>query len=209
MNPAADSPARIVVEALALLGLTLGLVLGLGISTLWLVVPVFWLSLTKRSFDAYALGYGEPGSWRFHLLLAPTIFGAYAVGHVLFAQWVLGETFAPASPPALTAEIVTQVLLIGLPEEVFFRGYLQTQLDRLSQRRWQVLGVSVGVGLPLAAALFALCHVFGGGPARLITFFPGLWYGWLRARTGNVWVPALYHAASNVIMKIVLTSLIP
>ena len=46
-----------------------------------------------------------------------------------------------------------------------------------------------------------------GGPARLIVFFPGVLYGWLRARTDTIVVPTLYHAASNVLMQIMLASL--
>lgn len=195
-------------EALILLGFTLALVLGFGVSTLWLAIPVVWLTLTGRSLSEYGLVFGRPGSWRFHALVATAVFVPYAVGHVLWAQWWLGASFAPRWPDDFAHEVFVQVLLIGLPEEVFFRGYLQGQLDRMSDRRWSVLGARVGIGWPLAAALFALCHLFSGGPTRLITFFPGLLYGWLRARTGNVWIPGLYHAASNVLMKLVLASLL-
>lgn len=193
-------------EGLVLLGLTLALVLGFGISTLWLVVPVLWISLRGRSLSEYGLVYGEPGRLSFHLCVALAVFVPYAIGHVLLAQWTTGASFEPAWPEDFADEVFVQLLLIGLPEEVFFRGYLQAQFDRASERRWNLLGARVGIGLPLAAASFAVCHIFSGGPARLVTFFPGLLYGWLRARTGNVWVPALYHAASNVLMKIVLAS---
>jgi len=59
----------------------------------------------------------------------------------------------------------------------------------------------------VAAALFAACHVIYGGPVRLIVFFPGLLYGWLRARTGTILVPTFYHAGSNLLMQVMLASL--
>lgn len=195
------------VEGLVLLGLTFPLAYGFGISTLWLVVPVLWLSYCDRPLAEYGVVRGAVGSPGFHLAMVGGIFVPYAVGHVLLAQWVLGASFVPRLPDNLGREVVEQILLIALPEEMFFRGYLQTQFDRASHRRWRVFGVEVGLGLPAAALLFGACHIVNGGPARLVTFFPGLWYGWLRARTGNVWVPALYHAASNLLMTTVLTSL--
>jgi membrane protease YdiL (CAAX protease family) len=42
----------------------------------------------------------------------------------------------------------------------------------------------------------------------MIVFFPGLLYGWLRARTDTIIVPTLYHAASNILMKVMIASLI-
>lgn len=194
-------------EGLALLGLTFPLAYGLGISTLWLVVPILWLSYTARPLAEYGIVRGDVGSLGFHLMMLGGVFVPYALGHVVLAQCLTGASFELRLPADFGVQILEQIWLIALPEEVFFRGYLQSQFDRASRRRWRVLGVEVGLGLPAAALLFAACHIVNGGPARLVTFFPGLWYGWLRARTGNVWVPALYHAASNLLMTTVLTSL--
>ena len=45
-------------------------------------------------------------------------------------------------------------------------------------------------------------------PWRLATFFPGLLFGWLRARTGNVVAPAVAHALSNLLLVVLDASLI-
>ncbi len=163
-----------VVEALALLGFTFAAAYGLGISTLWLVIPVLWLSLQDRSFDAYGLQRGWPGSVGFHVVMCVGVFLPYMLGHYAFAHFVLGAEFEPRVPDDMAIAAFEHVFLVALPEEVFFRGYLQTQLDRTSGRRWRVLGAEVGIGLPLAAVLFGLCHIVNGGPARLITAFPGV-----------------------------------
>jgi len=194
-------------EGLALLAVTLPLAVGLHLSTLWFVIPLAVVTFTKRPYPEYGLGFDRPGNLRFHILVATLVFIPYAVGHYLLAHWWFGAHFQFQLPSELLRSIFDQVLLIALPEEFFFRGYLQTQFDQVWGRPYRLLGAEVGIGLPLAAALFAACHVLFGGPARLIVFFPGLLYGWLRARTGTIAVPTLYHAFSNLLMQTMLVSL--
>lgn len=195
-------------EGLALLAGTFALAWGLGISTLWLVVPVLWLTWRGRRIEDYGLRRGLPAGVAFHAAMIVGIFLPYAAGHWLLARLAWGASFAPQLPEDFAVAAFEHLFLIALPEEVFFRGYLQTQLDRVSDRRWRLLGVEVGPGLPLAALLFGLCHILNGGPGRLVTAFPGIWYGWLRARTGSVVVPTLYHAASNLLMMFMTASLV-
>jgi membrane protease YdiL (CAAX protease family) len=198
---------RPALEGLALLAVTLPLAVGLHLSTLWFVVPLAVITVTQRPYPEYGLGFDRPGSLRFHLVVATLVFVPYAIGHSLLAYWWFGVRFHFRLPPDLLMAVLDQVLLIALPEEFFFRGYLQTQFDDVWGRPYRLLGTEVGLGLPLAAALFALCHVLFGGPARFIVFFPAVLYGWLRARTGTIAVPTLYHAFSNLLMQVMLVSL--
>jgi hypothetical protein len=63
----------------------------------------------------------------------------------------------------------------------------------------RLAGAAVGWGLPAAAALFALGHLAGQPrPGALLTFFPGLAFGWLWARRGSLAGPVLLHAACNL-----------
>ena len=41
--------------------------------------------------------------------------------------------------------------------------------------------------------------VLAPNPARLLTFFPALWFGWLRRVTGSIVPAILAHAASNLL----------
>jgi membrane protease YdiL (CAAX protease family) len=103
----------------------------------------------------------------------------------------------PAVPPV--DAFLTQVLGIAMPEEMFYRGYAQTALDDASKWRVTVLGASVGVGLLLSSAVFALGHfATTADPARLSVFFPSLVFGWLRARTTGIGAAVLFHAACNL-----------
>jgi len=100
------------------------------------------------------------------------------------------------------------VLCTGLGEEMFFRGYVQSRLNGVFGRPWRILTVSLGPGLLVSSALFALIHVLN--PARpfhgswelswlwgVSTFLSGLLFGWLRDLTGGSWAPAIVHALTG------------
>jgi membrane protease YdiL (CAAX protease family) len=195
------------IEALAVLALTLWAATQFQLPTLWLVVPLVVITLAGRPYDEYGLTFRNRGSLLFHAIVSLAVFVPYVFGHYLWEYWNDGRAFDFRLPPGLAREIVTQTLIVALPEEFFFRGYLQTQLDKVFDRPHTLLRARVGLGLPIAAAIFAICHVPFGGPMRMIVFFPGLLYGWLRARTDTIVVPTLYHAASNVLMRVMVASL--
>ena len=84
-------------------------------------------------------------------------------------------------------------------EEAFYRGYLQSRLDDAWPPRWRLLGATVGPGLLVASAIFALGHVATVHLAtRLAVFFPALLFGWLRARTGGIGASVCFHMICNV-----------
>jgi CAAX protease family protein len=195
------------VEALLVLVVTFVLAVGLRLPTLWFLVPLTLITLAKRPYGAYGLTWRRAGSWRFHLAVIGAVFLPYVIGHYAWAHWWSGASFHLRLPADLGQIALDQTLLVGLPEEFFFRGYVQTQCDMVWKRPYRFLGARWGVGLPLAALLFATCHVPTGGIGRVVVFFPGMLYGWLRARTESIAIPTLYHAGSNVLMRIMLDSL--
>ncbi len=108
--------------------------------------------------------------------------------------------FALAVKPLDAAnEVLGQLFVIALPEEAFYRGYLQSRLDDQWTPRWRVLGASLGPGWLVAAAIFAAGHLATiHAPARLAVFFPALLFGWLRARTGGIGASVMFHMLCNV-----------
>jgi membrane protease YdiL (CAAX protease family) len=186
-------------EALAVLALTLPLAVGFGLATLWFLIPFAVITLTRRPYEDYGLTWRNPGSLGFHLRVCAVVFGLYSLGHYLFGRLYLGLDFEPTLAPELPRRVLEQFLVIGLCEEFFFRGYLQTQVNRTFERRRRFLGASYGAGLVLAAVLFGLCHVVHGDLSRFRTFFFGLFAGWLRERTDSIAVPAAYHGFSNLL----------
>lgn len=106
-------------------------------------------------------------------------------------------------PLDLGNEALGQLLVIALPEEAFYRGYLQSRFDEAWTPRWPVLGARVGPGLLASAAIFALGHLATVPlPMRLAVFFPALLFGWLRARTGGIGASVCFHALCNVYSQI-------
>jgi len=195
-----------IVEASLLLVATFALVVVLRLPTLWFLGPFAVIVFTGRSSATYGLTLGHPGSLGLHAAVVVAVYVPYVLGHYALASWWLGQRFRFSLPPGLTEYALDQVLTVALPEEFFFRGYVQTQCDRVWGKPCDLWGAKCGVGVPLAAVLFTACRVLRGGPVWLSTLFPGLLYGWLRARTNTIVVPTLYHAASAVLMQVMLQS---
>ena len=94
---------------------------------------------------------------------------------------------------------LVQIAVIAVPEELFFRGYLFVRLEERWPSRARLFGAQVGPALLLSAAFFALGHVLVDfDPQRLAVFFPGLVFGWMRARTGSIAAGVLFHALCNL-----------
>jgi membrane protease YdiL (CAAX protease family) len=134
------------------------------------------------------------------LFAALIVFPPYYVGYVWWWQPREDFTlrFAGSMSEGLT-EVVGQWLMVGIPEEMFYRGYLQTEFDDRSERRFRVLGVELGPGVLWASVIFAVGHYLTvPHPARLAVFFPSLLFGFLRNKTGGIGATALFHALCNL-----------
>lgn len=133
------------------------------------------------------------------LTLAALVFPPFVLGFYLWHRPAGG--FELAWPPSPGAFVAAQVVGVALPEEAFFRGYLQTRLKDGFTRRVRLFGAEVSLAaLVSQAALFALVHlVFEPYPARLAVFFPALVFGWLRELRGGIGAAVAFHAACNVL----------
>ena len=109
----------------------------------------------------------------------------------------------PPPPGTVSAEwCVVQWLVVGLPEELFFRGFLLAKLEQRFPPKRRVLGGGIGLALVLSALAFALIHLpKEGDPRALATFFPGLLFGWMRSATGSILAPTITHGASNILAR--------
>ena len=106
-------------------------------------------------------------------------------------------------PPDFALLAANQVLVIALPEEMFFRGYLLGRLEACWPSRRRLGGALVGPALLVSAVLFALGHfLVDFNPQRLAVFFPALVFGWMRARTGSVAAGTAFHALCNLLADV-------
>jgi membrane protease YdiL (CAAX protease family) len=131
------------------------------------------------------------------LACAAIVFPLFWLGWV--AWWKPEGDFTGGAWRSVISDAPGQLLVIALPEEAFYRGYLQTALDDALPRRARVLGAELGPSLLLTSGLFALGHLATELDAnRLGVFFPALLFGWLRARTGGIGAGVAFHALANL-----------
>jgi membrane protease YdiL (CAAX protease family) len=95
--------------------------------------------------------------------------------------------------------IVYQFLYVAITEEVFFRGYLQSNiivlLRKLMNKQRRVRRYTA---VFVSALCFAAAHVvILSQIAGILTFFPGLVFGWLFLRTRSLVAPVLFHGLAN------------
>ncbi len=108
----------------------------------------------------------------------------------------------------LFAWIFYQFLYVAVAEEVFFRGYLQTNIARLASKMKCSQRLQNCVIVVLCAACFAAAHVIVQGQiAPILTFLPGLILAWLFIRTKSLLAPILFHGLANTFYCIAATAL--
>jgi len=109
--------------------------------------------------------------------------------------------------------LIWYVVFVGLVEEAYFRGYVQSRLNEAFGKPYQRLvlsswRVNYGLGLPITAVLiFGLPHLtnwlnpftseraLGLSELLLVALacFAGLVLGAIREATGDIWAPTLFH----------------
>ncbi len=115
--------------------------------------------------------------------------------------------FALRLPDRMWLHVLDQLLVVALPEEFFYRGYLQTRLRHAWGRgRFLLLGVPVGAAFWLTQALFAVGHLGEFHPWRLSVFLPAILFGWLRERTGSIGAGIIVHAFCNLLLMVLEAS---
>lgn len=175
------------------------------------------LALEKRGQDAFDAG------WRFDRLkldlmwalgTCAVVLPLFAVGFISFTAALgrlpaaLQGVFAPylsAAHPLhfqvpLTADFAGKVLgnaAVAFSEEFFYRGYLTTRFEE------QMTPVKAAL---LAALLFAIGHLLEPAPWRLATFFPALWFAFVRRRTGTIVGASVCHLLANVWLLLLETA---
>jgi membrane protease YdiL (CAAX protease family) len=201
------------------------------IAVLFLYSPVAASSWSKLEFDHTrqgALTFAHP--WRQMGTLAMAIAASWPLfisgffwfyGHACspgvpaFAQW-WWQTFAPICPkwmgalspplqwpPDFVLLALSQCLVVALPEELFFRGYLWYRLEQRFPVRRRFLGAHLGPAWIVTSVLFAVGHVAVDlDPRRFAVVFPALVFGWMRARTGSIVAGLSFHALCNLLSDV-------
>lgn len=196
------------------------------IAAVFLYLPTGLLLRRKEDFAAYGLTVRPvKRGLLLYLAVSAVVFPLFAVGFYVYYEaicaWARRGVSLPAQLRGLcrryvgglagarlrlptSIELVAgEFLVVALPEEYFFRGYLQTRLEAVWPSRRTFLGARVGYPLLVASALFGLGHLLVDGDAlRLAVFFPGLVFGWMRQASGSILAGVLFHASSNLVSRV-------
>jgi uncharacterized protein len=231
VSPASSTPWRpsavqeaVGLWALGFLGIILAFLLFGGTGVPKLVATVGFLYLPLLAMRRRGEDYRDYGltlrHWRqdvrlflgMCLLVLPLFFGAFALWvellpHLppelarLLAPFQGPAHFTPRLPPRFLEWTVDQLFVVALPEEFFYRGYLQTRLRDAWPRGQSLLGARLGPAFWVTALLFALGHLAIFQVWRLSVFFPALLFGWMRERSGSIIGAVLFHATSNLYVR--------
>ena len=171
------------------------------VAALFLYIPVLVLWKQSRKIDFLDSGWRNCFySLGWALLAVVVVFPPYFVLAHFWMKWVWGLSNFVLAPFPFSLDLIGyQLILVALPEEFFFRGYLQSLLSRVFPARWNVLGIRIGWGFWITAGGFAFGHrVIFLQWWHFSIFFPALLFGYLRERTGSITAPILLHAFSNL-----------
>lgn len=152
---------------------------------------------------------------RFTLLIVcrtcVVIFSATFCGLWLLKSCGLELPLRPALPQGQgwACWLFYQFMYIAVAEEVFFRGYLQGNILRLTNTvKWGQYMPRNWISIVLSAVCFAAAHIIVQGKIILVlTFLPGLVLGWLFAKTRSLLAPILFHGLANICFCVMTAAL--
>ena len=117
------------------------------------------------------------------------------VGMLVLLAVAFGEVhFDPKLPDRFPLWLFTNLCFVCVPEEAFFRGFLQKQLGEL----WQGFAWGGYAALIVTACLFGFAHYAGGIAYSIWGTIAGLGYGWIYERTKRIEAAILLHFMLNI-----------
>ncbi len=177
--------------------------LGVLIAVLFLYIPMFFLIFKKKRTRAYGIDKTgmRKGIIR-ALILGLIIFPLYSAGFYLYMRYYLNMRilFSIGAPMQILKFALDDLLMVAIPEEVFYRGYLQSELRKYDKTYLRVFGVNIGPSFIIVNILFAAGHLIAiTNVSRMAVFFPGLVFSWLREKDDNIAGSVVFHWLSNVL----------
>jgi len=177
----------------------------------WLVIPGIWVAAALIPTAMKGRKFTPIGLSLVQMRRSLTVLGYTCV--VLFPGMFLvcwlSKSFGLELPlrPALPQVqawipwLVYQFMYIAVAEEVFFRGYVQSNILKLAYTlKLGRCSLQSGASIVISAAVFAVAHIIIQGQLiSALTFFPGLIFGWVFIRTKSLSAPILLHGLANTL----------
>lgn len=116
------------------------------------------------------------------------------VSSAILLPYILSEVYGGrtfATPPIQI--LAYQLLVVSIPEEIFFRGFLQQSLGNNYK------------GILITSLLFSFAHLpvflVNNDIYHLLTFFPSIALGFLYMKTNNIMPCIMFHLLSNILWE--------
>ena len=173
-------------------------------AVIFLFIPVAAIRAGREKTRDFGITTGHARrDLLFVLICSLTIFPVFFAGNHLYQTILFHKSLHWHIPAGLAEIALTHLLLVAIPEEVFYRGYVQTTLGFSLPSGKSILWTAGWPSILTTSFMFALGHfAMDFNPARLAVFFPSILFGWMREKSGSVTPPALMHAACNVLMAV-------
>lgn len=174
------------------------------VGAMFIAIPMVILLPRKESFDAYGIP-PQPvlKEVLFAIAVAAVIFPPFILTFLVW--WGFDRSFTVILPEGFWNAALANLVVVALPEELFYRGYLMGRLDKVLKGRITFLGKELGLSLILTSAMFAIGHfAVTVDPQRLAVFFPALVFGWIRIQRGSITAAVVFHALCNIYMDLLL-----
>jgi uncharacterized protein len=185
------------VGILAVLAILAG---NLIVAPLSAILVLVWVRRSRTPWRE--IGFVRPRSWARTVAIGILFGVAFKLAMKALVMPLLGADpvnhayhYLAGNAPALPGALVLVTVVAGFGEETVFRGYFFERLGKL-----------IGTGTAakvftvlLTSTLFALAHYQEQGLAGTEqAAFTGLAFGTIFARTGEIWLPMVAHAAFDV-----------
>ncbi|MBN1805969.1 MAG: CPBP family intramembrane metalloprotease [Sedimentisphaerales bacterium] len=216
------SPKVLVIEILCVTVVTVTLIRLLDVyinsQIDWIIAPCLLITaglaptfLRKKRLAEIGLCLGQPRMILRILgatcvILFPLLLG----GIFLLRRFNIELPLGPIIPQERWVSWVAyQLMYVAVAEEIFFRGYFQSNVLRLLtmtiRKKHAILEKNC---VMISATVFAISHcLILGKIMPIITFFPGLVFGWLLVRTKSLLAPILFHGLANIFYGSIATVL--
>lgn len=180
----------------------------------WFLAPFLLITgallptlLRKRSFAEIGLRVERPGLiLRALCTVCVIVFPLLLVGLLLLKHLNIQLPLSPIIPDGRWLSWVAyQFMYVAVAEEIFFRGYFQCNVLSLLTMSVQKSRVLLEIiAIIISATVFAVSHcLILGSVMPIITFLPGLIFGWLLVKTKSLLAPVLFHGLANVVYGLI------
>lgn len=159
-----------------------------------------WLNFDKPFIGLFVLAYLLPlidskeKLWELIKKIMPVL-ALMIISLAAISYYLKAITFDPKIPSVFLIWVIQNLIFVSIPEEAFFRGFFQRELDQA----FGLKPLGTGCSIIITSILFALLHI-GWSPnfaAIALTFCASLFYGVIYRWTQAIEASIFCHFGFN------------